>query len=208
MKILKNYYATAYMTSYFLRIVVNALALGTLIFLMHQSIATLGTFDLQISRNHALNSDTSLFQTASYAFDEATIIIALSGLMAVVLIALLSFMGTFVVLQAEPFYIFRVRLFIYTLCHLLICLALTAYLIFCITVLIQTDSLRLNDSTSFIWAYPTYTILVVVYLVELYGFMTKNQSVLALDEQSSSSYSSGPVSHPADRDPVQPDIEQ
>ena len=52
-------------------------------------------------------------------------------------------------------------------------LALTTYLLLCVAILEQTNSSRLNDASSFVWAYPTYAIVVVLYLVECYGFLTR-----------------------------------
>lgn len=165
-------YSAYYLRSFAVRVAINLSAIFVLAILMQQSLGTIGTFDLGISRDHSLNTDQALLATSAYAFSEATIVIALCGLMGVVLIALLAQLGPFVLVDGEQFTAFRFRLLIYTICHLLVSLALTAYLFFCVHMVVQTNSLRLNESTSFVWAYPTYSIILVLYLVEMYGFLT------------------------------------
>jgi len=82
--------------------------------------------------------------------------------------------GVFYIIPKETWIRFRIRLLIYTLAHLLAALAVSTYLMLTVGILAATGSWQLNSSTSFIWAYPSYTIIVIMYLIEMYSFLTKN----------------------------------
>jgi hypothetical protein len=98
--------------------------------------------------------------------------------MAVTVVAIFTILGTFQIIVEENQKSFRLRLLVYTLASLLIYLALTTYLLFCVGILEQTNSIRMNEASAFIWAYPTYAILAILYLVEGYGFLTKNHGAI------------------------------
>jgi hypothetical protein len=174
-----SYGAAAFLRSLALRVLINIAAVVVLYYQMQTALSALGGFDLNIGlgpQSGRRNAD--VFSLAEYVFGETAILITLAGLMAVTVIAILTILGLFVINEGEERAIFRARLLIYSIAHLLCALALTTYLMMCVGFLIQTNSNRINEAGAFIWAYPTYALVVVLYLVELYGFLTRNHDQL------------------------------
>jgi hypothetical protein len=169
-----SYESAAYFRSFLLRIVINLAAIAVLNAIMNGSLNVMHPFDLTISSDPALNRDGAKFTLAGYVLTETGVIITLAGLMAVTAIAVLAVLGAFRIRPGEPRRRFRLRLLLYTVAHLLLTLALTTFLLICVATLEQTNSIRLNEGVSFIWAWPTYALVALIYVVDLYGFLTEN----------------------------------
>jgi hypothetical protein len=170
-----SYGAAAFLRSFAVRMLINIATVLVLYNEMQTALSALGTFDLNIGRDtQSGRRSAEVFSLAEYVFGETAILITLAGLMAVTVIAILTILGFFEIKAGEERAIFRARLLVYSIAHLLCALALTTYLMMCVGFLIQTNSNRINESSAFIWAYPTYALVVVLYLVELYGFLTRN----------------------------------
>lgn len=185
MKELKmSYGASAFLRSLALRVLINVAAVVVLHSQMQAGMSTLGTFDLNVSRSAvAAGRSADVLAFADYVFSETAILITLAGLMAVTVVAILTILGVFEIKAGEERLVFRVRLLVYSVAHLLCALSLTTYLMVCVGFLIQTNSNRINEAGAFIWAYPTYALVVVLYLVELYGFLTRNYDHLRRENE-------------------------
>jgi len=114
------------------------------------------------------------YEVSSYLFDETAILITLGGLIVVALMALLVSLGFFRIIPKERQIKFRVRLFIYTITNLAICCITTLYLFFIAATMVSISSYRINLENGFIWIYPFYAMVIIFYLIEVYGFMTVN----------------------------------
>lgn len=174
-----TYQTNAFLRSLAARIVITLAAIVVLNALMTGALASGQAFDLTVSSNPALNKDASRFTLAGYVLSETAVIVTLAGLMAVTAIAILAVLGAFRTRPGEARSRFRLRLLLFTVAHLLLTLALTTYLMICVATLEQTNSIRLNDALSFIWAWPTYALIALIYVVDLYGFLTGNPAPAA-----------------------------
>lgn len=170
---MQDNFKKAYLKSFSLRVVLNILCLIVLYVAMNDILSILPTYKTNLG-NINPKMAPEVINTASYIFDETSILITQSGLMVVALMALLFGLEHFKIKSGEDHDSFRRRLLIYTLAHLGACLVMSTYLMVSVGLMVFPESLRLNTDNSFIWTYPSYTVLVVIYLVELYKFYTEN----------------------------------
>ena len=169
-----NDYAKSYFKSYALRLSINLIFLVVAHMAMTSTLGGLQRFDLNISANDITSSE--FLSKASYIFDETSILITISGLIVVALMSLMFGLGVFLIIPDESRTVFRVRLFIYNISNLAICCITTLYLLVIVALIAYPSSLRMNEENSFIWLYPSYFIVIILYLIEMYGFMTKNNA--------------------------------
>lgn len=172
---MKLEFKQAFLRSYVFRIITNAAFMLVAHFAMKDTVAILHRYNTDISSIKPSDLQQGLFlETASYIFDETAILSTQAGLMIVALMALLFGLGHFKVKAKEKFDTFRLRLLLYTVSHLFSCLILSLYLMCAVGLLAYPESFRLNSHNSFIWIYPSYALIIVIYVADLYKFFTEN----------------------------------
>lgn len=168
-------YKKDFIKSFFLRVALNVIFLIALHVAMTDTLSILTSYKTNISASQGVElQEGALLSTASYIFDETSILVTQAGLMVVALMALIFGLDHFKIKQGEAYGRFRKRLLLYTIAHLFSCLVMSVYLMCSVGMLIYPQSLRLNGDNAFIWIYPSYAIMTVIYLVDLYKFYTEN----------------------------------
>ena len=165
-------YHKSYYISFSLRVFINFVFLIIIHFLMISSVKDLPKFSINLLSFNRIERNS--YEVSSYLFDETAILITLGGLIVVALMALLVSLGFFRIIPKERQIKFRVRLFIYTITNLAICCITTLYLFFIAATMVSISSYRINLENGFIWIYPFYAMVIIFYLIEVYGFMTVN----------------------------------
>lgn len=172
---MRNVYEKAFIKSFLFRVVVNIIFIVAAHIAMRDMLNILTNYATDISNvSGEVIKNEMLFNTASYIFDETSIMATQSGLLVVAIMALIFGLDCFKINEIETDTMFRKRLLLYTIAHLFSCLVMTLYLFISVGVLSYPQSLRLNEFNSFIWAYPSYAIIAVIYIVDLYKFYTVN----------------------------------
>ncbi len=165
-------YFKSFFRSYALRVSVNIIFLFIVHWVMISDVENLPEFHINIIETH--DNPEVFYNLSGYLFDETAILITLGGLIVVALMALLVSLGFFRIIPDEKFLIFRIRLFIYTITNLAICCITTLYLFFLAAIMISISSYRISIENGFIWLYPFYAMVIIFYLIEIYGFLTIN----------------------------------
>lgn len=165
----------SFVKSYVLRLIINIAFLVLLYSFMADITTALSNYNINISKTKISEIKSGqVFNTASYIFDETSIMITQAGLMVVALMTLIFGLDYFKIKPDESFGKFRFRLLLYTVAHLFSCLVVSLYLMCSVGLLSYPQSLRLNMDNSFVWSYPTFAIIAAIYMVELYKFFTEN----------------------------------
>ena len=168
-------YKKTFVRSFMFRVVSNIIFLIVLHVAMNDVLSILPSYKTNISNTPTVDLlDNGLLNNASYIFGETSILVTQAGLMVVALMALIFGLDHFKIKSKEAYGQFRKRLFLYSTAHLFSCLVMSVYLMCGVGILIYPESLRLNHDNAFVWIYPAYAIMAVIYLVDIYKFYTEN----------------------------------